>query len=83
MSERSVFKLFYQNVQCVQSSLSQNGGADLRAHCSVKFPMTLKMGLERSRYSPKYSKLCYDYFGGWLEASNHPHLFTGRLPPGY
>ena len=27
--------------------------------------------------------MCYDQFGGWLEASNHPHLFTGRLLPGY
>ena len=42
-----------------------------------------KRGWEGSSYCPKYSKLCYDQFGGWLEQSNPPHLFTGRLPPSY
>ena len=38
---------------------------------------------EGPSYCPKYSKLCYDQFGGRLGASNPPHLFTGRLPPSY
>ena len=41
------------NIQCGQSSPSQRWGADLRAHCSVKLSMTLKMGLERSQLFPE------------------------------
>ena len=37
------------HLQCGRSSLSQNGGADLHDHCSVKFPVTLKMWIERSQ----------------------------------
>ena len=47
------------------------------------FKQPSKHGWEGPRSCQKYSQLLYDQFGGWLEASNHPHLFTGRLPPGY
>ena len=48
-----------------------------------KFKRPLISGWEGPSCCPKCSKLCYDQFGVTLEASNHPHLFTGRLPPGY
>ena len=48
-----------------------------------KFKQPLISGWEGPSCCPKCSKLCYDQFGVTLEASNHPHLFTGRLPPGY
>ena len=48
-----------------------------------KFQWPSISGWEGPSCCPKCSKLCYDQFGVTLEASNHPHLFTGRLPPGY
>ena len=48
-----ISNVFWKYVQCGRSSLSQRWGADLRAYCSVKFPMTLKMGLERSQLFPE------------------------------
>ena len=50
---------------------------------SKKFKRPSIRGWEGPSYCPKYSKLYYDQFGGRLEASNPPHLFTGRLPPSY
>ena len=42
---------------------------------------------KRSQKGPrscqKYSKLCYDHFGGRLEASNPPPLFTLSQSEGY
>ena len=32
---------------------------------------------------PKYLKLSYDHFGGWLEKSNPPHVFSPRRPGAY
>ena len=58
-------------IQCVQSSLSQNGGADLRAHCNVKFPMTLKMGLERSQLFPEIFEIVLRPFW-WAAGSEQP-----------
>ena len=40
-------------------------------------------GWEGLSYCPKYSKLCYDQFGGRLEASNPPHVFSPRMPGAY
>ena len=40
-------------IQCLQSSLSQNGGDNLRHHCSAKFQMTLKACMGRSQLLPK------------------------------
>ena len=58
-------------LQCGQSSLSQNGGADLRAHFSVKFPMTLKMGLERSQLFPEIFEIVLRPFW-WAAGSEQP-----------
>ena len=47
----------------------------------------LKKPSKRSQKGPrscqKYSKLCYDHFGGRLEASNPPPLFTLSQSEGY
>ena len=64
-----VFVWYLAALQCGRSSLSQRWGADLRSQCSVKVKKTLKALIKRSQEL--------------LETSNHPHLFTGRLPPGY
>ena len=40
-------------LQCVQSSLSQNGGADLRSPCSGKFLKALKWWLELPQLFPE------------------------------
>ena len=58
-------------VQCGQSSPSQRWGADLRAHCSVKFPMTPKMGLERSQLFPEIFEIVLRPFW-WAAGSEQP-----------
>ena len=40
-------------IQCVQSSLSQNGGADLRSPCSGKFLKALKWWLKLPQLFPE------------------------------
>ena len=42
-----------EELQCLQSSLSQNGGDNLRHHCSEKFQTTLKMWMGRLQLLPK------------------------------
>ena len=59
------------SLQCGRSSLSQRWGADLRAHCSVKFPMTLKMGLERSQLFPEIFEIVLRPFW-WAAGSEQP-----------
>ena len=51
--------------------VSQDGGVDLRAHCSVKFPMTLKMGLERSQLFPEIFEIVLQPFW-WVAGSEQP-----------
>ena len=58
-------------LQCGRSSPSQRWGADLRAHCSVKFPMTLKMGLERSQLFPEIFEIVLRPFW-WAAGSEQP-----------
>ena len=58
-------------IQCAWSSLSHNEGADLRAYCSVKFPMTLKMGLERSQLFPEIFEIVLRPFW-WAAGSEQP-----------
>ena len=59
------------DLQCGRSSLSQRWGADLRAYCSVKFPMTLKMGLERSQLFPEIFEIVLRPFW-WVAGSEQP-----------
>ena len=40
-------------------------------------------GWEGPSCCPKYLKLSYDHFGGWLEKSNPPHVFSPRRPGAY
>ena len=63
--------VFDKKLQCGRSSLSQNGGADLRAHFSVKFPMILKMGLERSQLFPEIFEIVLRPFW-WAAGSEQP-----------
>ena len=58
-------------LQCGRYSLSQYGGVDLRAHCTVKFPMTLKMGLERSQLFPEIFEIVLRPFW-WVAGSEQP-----------
>ena len=64
-------KSWSEILQCGRSSLSQRWGADLRAHCSVKFPMTLKMGLERSQLFPEIFEIVLRPFW-WAAGSEQP-----------
>ena len=41
------------DIQCVQSSLSQNGGADLRSPCSGKFLKALKWWVKSPQLFPE------------------------------
>ena len=43
----------YIFIQCVQSSLSQNGGADLRSPCSGKFLKALKWWVKSPQLFPE------------------------------
>ena len=40
-------------------------------------------GWEGPSCSPKYSKVSYNHFGGWLEKSNNPPLFSRRRSAAY
>ena len=66
-----IFLLLSIFAQCGQSSPSQRWGADLRAHYSVKFPMTLKMGLERSQLFPEIFEIVLRPFW-WAAGSEQP-----------
>ena len=48
-----IILIFPTNLQCLQSSLSQNGGDNLRHHCSEKFQTTLKAWMGRLQLLPK------------------------------
>ena len=48
-----------------------------------KLKKTSKRSQKGPRSCQKYSKLCYDHFGGRLEASNPPPLFTLSQSEGY
>ena len=48
-----------------------------------KFKKPSKLSQKGPRSCQKYSKLCYDHFGGRLEASNPPPLFTLSQSEGY
>ncbi len=63
--------IFISWIQCGRSSPSQDGGADLRAHCSVKFLMTLKMGLVRSQLFPEIFEIVLRPFW-WAAGSEQP-----------
>ena len=72
MVSMNIIRFFIQiHLQCGQSSPSQRWGADLRAHCSVKFPMTPKMGLERSQLFPEIFEIVLRPFW-WAAGSEQP-----------
>ena len=48
-----------------------------------KFKKPSKRSQKGPRSCQKYSKLCYDHFGGRLEASNPPPIFTLSQSEGY
>ena len=50
---------------------------------SWKFKRPSISGWEGPSCCPKYSKVSYDHFGGWLEKSNPPHVFSPRRPGAY
>ena len=71
MQQGGAFSQHNNTIQCGRSILSQNGGADLSAYCSVKFPMTLKMGLERSQLFPEIFEIVLRPFW-WAAGSEQP-----------
>ena len=42
-----------KQIQCLQSSLARDGGANLRSHCIEKIPMTLNKWMGRSQLLPE------------------------------
>ena len=48
---------FHLYIQCLQSSLSQDGGANLRHHIGEKIQMTLKMWIGKPQLLPKTFKI--------------------------
>ena len=47
----------WYSIQCVQSSLAQNGGADLRPHCIKKIQTTLNKWMGRPQLFPEIFKI--------------------------
>ena len=59
------------HVQCLQSSLAQDGGANLRPQCSVKVQKTLKTLIKRSQELPEIFEIVLGPIW-WVAGSEQP-----------
>ena len=59
------------HLQCLQSSLAQDGGANLRPQCSVKVQKTLKTLIKRSQELPEIFEIVLGPIW-WVAGSEQP-----------